>query len=119
METMKIALTTEQIQLVDKILHTAQNNPLNEQSLTDKIQEVRREFFYQIQDEMKVKIEKGNIVSYKGGNYRVTSARGGKVNLGSIFGNHIYHKGVSEHDVFENEEQWYKEWSKSETYMCM
>jgi hypothetical protein len=115
----KIAFTSKQLQLVNTILQDAQNHPLNQQSLIENIQEIRREVFYQTQEQLKVEIQKGNIVSYKGGNYRVTSVRGGKVNLGAIFGKGIYHKGVSVHDVFENEAEWYKQWSKSETYMCM
>ena len=69
--------------------------------------------------ETKVEIQKGSIVSFENGNYRVTSLRGGKVNLGSIFGKSIYHKGVPVECVFENSGEWYDKWSRSETYMCM
>ena len=69
--------------------------------------------------ENKTEIQKGMIVSYKEGNYRVTSARGGKVNLGSIFGKKIYEKGIPIEEVFENSVAFYEQWSKSETYMCM
>ena len=68
---------------------------------------------------VEVKIEKGMIVSFQNSNYRVTSVRGGKVNLGSIFGKSIYHKGIAIQNVSENYEQWYSKWSQSETYMCM
>jgi hypothetical protein len=42
----------------------------------------------------KIEVKKGSIVRFEEGNYRVTSLRGGKVNLGSIFGSRIYHKGI-------------------------
>ena len=66
-----------------------------------------------------IEIKKGSIVKFENGNYRVTSLRGGKVNLGSIFGKHIYHKGIPVEQVSGNEDAWYKQWSQSETYMCM
>jgi hypothetical protein len=69
--------------------------------------------------ENKTEIQKGMIVSYKEGNYRVTSARGKKVNLGSVFGGRIYHKGIPKEEVFENSVAFYEWWSKTETYMCM
>jgi hypothetical protein len=70
---------------------------------------------------MNNEIEVGSIVSIKNesGFYKVTSCRGGKVNLGSVFGKTIYHKGVPAENVYENENEWYKKWSQSETYMCM
>jgi hypothetical protein len=73
---------------------------------------------------MNREIVKGIVVVYtdeKGstGNYRVTAVRGGKVNLGSIFGKHIYHKGIPIEQVRDDEAAWYKRWSQSETYMCM
>jgi len=71
------------------------------------------------QMEKRTEIKKGSIVSFENGNYRVTSVKGGKVNLGSIFGKYIYYKGIPIEDMFENEEQWYKKWSQSESYMCM
>lgn len=68
-------------------------------------------------------IKVGSIVSIKNGYgmyYRVTSYRGGKVNLGSIFGKTIYSKGVPVENVYENEKKWYREWSKNnESFMCM
>ena len=66
-------------------------------------------------------IKTGSIVSLKNekGYYRVTSYRGGKVNLGSVFGKTIYHKGVPVENVYENENEWYTKWSQSESYMCM
>jgi hypothetical protein len=70
---------------------------------------------------MNNEIKVGSIVSIKGesGYYKVTSYRGGKVNLGSIFGRSIYHKGVSVENVYENGDAFYDRWSQSETYMCM
>jgi hypothetical protein len=70
---------------------------------------------------MSKEIKVGSIVSIKGepGYYKVTSYRGGKVNLGAIFGKSIYHKGIFVEDVYENGDQWYNRWTQSETYMCM
>jgi hypothetical protein len=70
---------------------------------------------------MSKEIKIGSIVSIKGesGYYKVTSYRGGKVNLGSIFGRSIYHKGVLIENVYENGDAFYDRWSQSETYMCM
>lgn len=68
---------------------------------------------------MKNEIKTGSIVKFENGNYRVTSLRGGKVNLGSIFGKTIYHKGVPVENVYENEKEWSKKWTQSESYMCM
>jgi hypothetical protein len=70
------------------------------------------------------KIEAGSIVKFVDANvdrgyYRVTSARGGKVNLGSIFGRSIYHKGILIENVVECQDEWYSNWQKSETYQCM
>ena len=70
---------------------------------------------------MNNEIKVGLIVSIKdeSGYYKVTSFRGGKVNLGSVFGRSIYHKGVPVENVYENGDAFYDNWSKSETYMCM
>lgn len=66
-------------------------------------------------------IEKGSIVKIKGesGYYRVSSKRGRKANLASVFGNTIYHKGIESINLIECREEWYDQWSKSETYMSM
>jgi hypothetical protein len=72
-------------------------------------------------------VKVGSIVAFKdikgdkekSGHYRITSLRGGKVNLGSVFGRVIYYKGIPVDEVFEDEAAWYSKWSKSETYMCM
>ena len=64
-------------------------------------------------------IQKGSIVQYQNGNYRVTSVRGTKVNLGSVFGSSIYHKGIPIQEVVENAAAFYQWWEKSETYMSM
>ena len=68
---------------------------------------------------MKRAITKGVVVRYQDGNYRVTAVRGGKVNLGAIFGKAIYHKGVPIEAVTDDEAAWYARWTQSETYMCM
>jgi hypothetical protein len=71
-------------------------------------------------------VKKGSIVAFKdslfgkdSGHYRVTSLRGGKVNLGSVFGRGIYFKGIPLEEVYEDEAAWYENWSRSESYMCM
>ena len=70
----------------------------------------------------------GNIVKFKenvtgdrnfDGYYRITSMRGGNVNLSGPFGKTIYHKRVPLTLLQECETEWYDMWSKSETYMCM
>ena len=70
-------------------------------------------------------ITAGMVVAYtepgttRQGWYRVTRATKHKVNLGSIFGGRIYHKGVPKDQVKEDGEAWYKRWQQSETYQCM
>ena len=68
-------------------------------------------------------ISVGNIIQYvengRPGNYRVTCVKGGKVNLGAIFGKYIYHKGVPIDQVIDDEAAWYERWRNSETYRCM
>jgi len=66
-----------------------------------------------------VKIHVGMIVDYAGGNYRVSMAKGGKVNLKSIFGNTIYYKGISADLVKDDHDGWYQRWSKSDAYSTM
>ena len=69
----------------------------------------------------------GSIVKYKytkgdrnkEGHYRVSSFKGGKVNLKSIFGKTIYFKSIPVDQVMEDEKAWHEGWQKSETYMCM
>ena len=59
------------------------------------------------------------VVKFQEGFYRVTSHRGGKVNLGRVFGGRIYYKGIPEAEVVEAADEFYDNWSKSESYMCM
>ena len=74
---------------------------------------------------MAKEIESGMIVAYtapgetRSGWYRVRKATKNTVNLGSIFGRHLYHKGVPKDQVREDADTWYANWSKSETYQCM
>jgi len=69
------------------------------------------------------KVEVGNVVKrLENGEwryFRVTSIRGSKANLGSIFGKSIYHKGIPVSELTECEKEWYAKWSRSETYQCM
>ena len=67
----------------------------------------------------KIEVKVGSIVRFEEGNYRVTSLRGDKVNLGSIFGCEIYYKGIPVEYVVEYGVEFYESWSKSETYRCM
>ena len=74
-------------------------------------------------------IKQGDIVKFESlnhpewptrqGYFRVTSVRGTKCNLGSIFGKTIYHKGILVDEVVECHDEWYAKWSQSETYQCM
>ena len=66
-----------------------------------------------------VEIKVGSIVSFNGGYYRVRKVTKNTVNLGSIFGNSLYHKGVFKELVKEDEASWYANWQQSETYMSM
>ena len=73
---------------------------------------------YKTKREMKKDL-KFAVVKFQEGFYRVTSHRGGKVNLGRVFGGRIYYKGIPEADVVEAHDEFYDYWSKSESYMCM
>jgi len=66
-------------------------------------------------------IKTGSIVKLndKKGYYRVTSLRNNKVNLGSVFGKTIYHKGIDVTQVTECENEWYNAWRQTDAYMCM
>ena len=59
------------------------------------------------------------VVKFEGGFYRVTSHRGGKVNLGGVFGGKIRFKAIPEAAVTEAYEEFYNHWCQSESYMCM
>ena len=65
------------------------------------------------------KVVKGSIVRFENGWYRVTRLTSKTVNLGGVFGNTVYHKGIPLELVYEDEDNWYKRWSQSESYMCM
>lgn len=67
------------------------------------------------QIEVRSVVKRNNETGY----YRVTSIRGGKANLGSIFGKCIYHKGVPVETLTECHSEWYAKWQQSETYQCM
>jgi len=61
----------------------------------------------------------GSIVKFEGGFYRISRCTKNKVNLASVFGGRIYHKGIAKAEVTEAGAEWYNHWSQSETYMCM
>jgi hypothetical protein len=69
--------------------------------------------------EIKTEIKTGDIVLYQGGWYRVRKCTKNLVNLGSIFGRTLYHKGVPKDQVKEDQENWYTAWQKTETYQSM
>ena len=62
---------------------------------------------------------KGAVVKFQEGFYRVSSHRGGKVNLAGVWNGRIYEKGILEAEVVEAHDEFYDYWSKSESYMCM
>jgi hypothetical protein len=64
-------------------------------------------------------IEKGSVVKYADGYYRVTARFKETVNLGAIFGGHIHHKKVSVFKCEEAHDEWYEKWTQSETYQSM
>lgn len=71
------------------------------------------------QNKITMTIQKGTIVKYNDQWFRVTKATKNTVNLGSIFGNTIYHKAIAKELVVEDEANWYKNWQKSERYQSM
>ena len=68
-------------------------------------------------------LQKGAIVKYRGGYYRISDARGRGTrrwaNLQSIFGTYVYHKRVPVDQLQEAYAEWSERWSQSESYMCM
>jgi hypothetical protein len=64
-------------------------------------------------------IVRGSIVLFNNGWYRVTRVTKKTVNLGAVWGGHIYHKGVAIEQVVEDEAAWYDNWRKSDSYQCM
>jgi hypothetical protein len=62
---------------------------------------------------------KHEIVKFRGGFYRVSSHRGGKVNLAGVFNGKILLKAIPEAAVVEAHDEFYIHWSQSETYQCM
>ena len=74
---------------------------------------------------MAKEIESGMVVAYtapgekRSGWYRVRKVTKNTVNLGSIFGGRLYHKGVPKDQVKEDGDAWYRNWQQSETYQCM
>jgi len=67
----------------------------------------------------KKEIKSGSIVLFEGGWFRVRKVTKNTVNLGSIFGSYLYHKGVSKELVTEDEAAWYAHWQQSDTYRSM
>jgi len=66
-----------------------------------------------------MEINTGSIVKYQGGFYRVTRCTKNTVNLGSVFGATIYHKGIKKSEVTDAYNEWYEKWTQSESYKCM
>ena len=59
------------------------------------------------------------IIKFEGGFYRVSSHRGGKVNLAGVFNGKILLKAIPEAAVVEAHDEFYNHWCQSETYQCM
>ena len=69
---------------------------------------------YKVTTENKVHFNVGET-----GYFRVTAKFTKTANLGGIFNGRIYFKGVPLAELTECHEEWYADWSKSETYMSM
>ena len=68
----------------------------------------------------KTEIKPGMIVDYDNGWYRVRSVfKNGTANLCTVFGKDIQHKKIQVSQLVEDETNWYKSWTQSESYMCM
>jgi hypothetical protein len=61
-------------------------------------------------------IKLASIVKYENRWYRVTRLTKKTVNLGSVWGSTIYHKGISLELVVEDEAAWYANWQQSDAY---
>jgi len=68
---------------------------------------------------MENQINKGSIVNYQGGFYRVSKLTKNTVNLKSVFGNWVYYKGIKITEVTEAAADFHNDWTKSESYQCM
>ena len=64
-------------------------------------------------------IVKGSIVKYNGGYYRVSARYAHTVNLTGVFTSFIHHRKLPVELVVEAHDEWYEQWTKSETYMSM
>jgi hypothetical protein len=64
-------------------------------------------------------VNKGDVVKYGDGHYRVSAKFKNFVNLCGVFSGHIHHKKVPISQVVEDHDAWYQEWTQSETYRCM
>jgi hypothetical protein len=64
-------------------------------------------------------VTSGMVVKYDENFYRVRKVTKNTVNLGSIFGRTMYHKGVDKSKVKEAHDEWYAIWQQSDTYKCM
>lgn len=66
-----------------------------------------------------MEIATGSIVKYQNGFYRVTRCTKNTINLGAIFGNRVYHKGLNKNEVTEALAEWHERWINSESYKSM
>lgn len=64
-------------------------------------------------------VGKGSTVKYQNGYYRTTRVTKKTVNLGPVFGGGVYFKGISIDLVEEAYDEWYENWSQSDSYKCM
>jgi len=68
---------------------------------------------------MNDEMNKGTVVRYKDGWMEVRAVFKNTVNLGPIFHRKTTIKGVPKSEVKPDHDEWYKVWSKSETYTSM
>jgi hypothetical protein len=62
----------------------------------------------------------GTIVTYDGGFYKVSRSNKKTVNLRGVWGSRrVLHKDISKSEIVESANEWYTNWSSSESYMCM
>lgn len=66
-----------------------------------------------------LEIKIGTVIEYQGGFYRVTRLTKNTANLGSVFGNTIYYKGIQRNEIVEASDAFHKKWEQSESYQCM
>ncbi len=64
-------------------------------------------------------MDKGSIVKYAQGFYRITRLTKNTVNLGPVFGGRVIHKSIPRSDVIEAREEFHQYWRQTESYRSM